>query len=57
MLLNNMYVQAINLAEDVLSNTKLVEEKKHLQLFFSEIAQSSGKYAFGIHDTMQVTSK
>jgi len=45
------------LASDVLAATKLVQEKKILQQYFSEIAQNSGKYCFGIDETMKVRNE
>lgn len=45
--------QAIDMSTEVLSNVKLVEEKKMLQNFFDEINMDTGKYCFMIHDTLQ----
>ncbi|CAB75769.1 Translation release factor eRF1 [Schizosaccharomyces pombe] len=44
--------QAIELAADTLSNVKYVQEKKLIQRFFDEISLDSGKYCFGVVDTM-----
>jgi len=44
--------QAIELASPVLSNVQLVRERQLLQTYFEEIACDSGKYCFGINDTM-----
>ena len=44
--------QAIELSSEILSNVKLVNEKKILKLYFDEIAQDTGKYCFGIKETM-----
>lgn len=45
--------EAIKLSADLLSNVKLVQEKKLLQRYFDEIDQDSGKYCCGIDDTMR----
>jgi len=45
--------QAIELSQEALSNVKFLREKKAIESFFSEIAQDSGKYVFGIEDTMK----
>ena len=45
-------VQAIELAADALSNVKFVREKKLLAQYFSEISQDTGKYCFGVKDTL-----
>jgi peptide chain release factor subunit 1 len=38
----------------VLQNVKFIREKKFIQQFFDEIAQDSGKYCFGVEDTLRV---
>ena len=45
--------QAIELSQDALKNVKFVHEKKILGKFYEEIAKDSGKYVFGIKDTME----
>jgi peptide chain release factor subunit 1 len=45
--------EAIRLSADVLSNVKLVQEKRLIQKYFDEIEQDTGKYCFGINDTMR----
>ena len=45
--------QAIDQTFDILSNVKLVQEKKLLTKFFDEIAKDTYMYCFGIHDTMK----
>merc|ERR1719321_350005 len=45
--------QAIELASDTLKNVKLVQEKKLVSKFLDEVAQDTGKFCFGIKDTMQ----
>jgi peptide chain release factor subunit 1 len=45
--------QAIELASEALSNVKFVQEKKLIQKYFDEISQDTGKYCFGIDDTLK----
>ena len=45
--------QAIELSQDALKNIKFIHEKKILEKFYEEIAKDSGKYVFGIKDTME----
>ena len=48
--------QAIDLAEELIGNVRLVEEKKLLSQFFDSIATATGdevKYCFGLGDTLQ----
>ncbi|XP_049847899.1 eukaryotic peptide chain release factor subunit 1-like [Schistocerca gregaria] len=49
----NGFNQAIDLCQEVLRGVKYVYEKKILGIFFDQIAEDSGKYCFGIHQTMQ----
>ena len=44
--------QAIQLSANILSNVKLMEEKKLLEKFFEEINKDTGKYCFGIQQTI-----
>ena len=46
-------IQAIDLASESLANVKFVQEKKLIQKYFDEISQDSGKYCFGIVDTLK----
>lgn len=48
----NGFNQAIDLAAGALKNVQLVREQHLLQKYFEEIALDSGKYCFGIRDTM-----
>ncbi len=48
----NGFNQAIQLSQDLLENVKLIEEKKLLEEYFQEITLDSGKYCFGIEQTM-----
>ncbi|KAI0668446.1 peptide chain release factor eRF/aRF subunit 1 [Trametes maxima] len=49
----NGFNQAIELAAEALSNVKFVQEKKLIQKYFDEISQDTGKYCFGIDDTLK----
>lgn len=49
----NGFNQAIELAADALANVKFIQEKKLIQSYFDEISQDSGKYVFGVKDTLQ----
>lgn len=49
----NGFNQAIELAAESLSNVKFVQEKKLIQHYFDEISQDTGKYCFGIDDTLR----
>jgi peptide subunit release factor 1 (eRF1) len=46
-------IKAIDLASESLANVKFVQEKKLIQKYFDEISQDSGKYCFGIVDTLK----
>ncbi len=48
----NGFNQAIELAAEALSNVKYVEETRLIASYFDEIARDTGKYCFGIKDTM-----
>lgn len=45
--------QAIELAAESLANVKFVQEKRLIQHYFDEISQDTGKYCFGIDDTLK----
>jgi len=49
----NGFNQAIELAQDCLANVKFIREKKLLTTYFGEIAKESGRYCFGVKDTLQ----
>ncbi|KAK4688449.1 peptide chain release factor subunit 1, partial [Tremellales sp. Uapishka_1] len=49
----NGFNQAIELAADSLANVKFVQEKKLIQKYFDEIATDTGKYCFGVDDTLK----
>jgi len=49
----NGFNQAIELASDALSNVKFVQEKKLIQKYFDEISLDTGKFCFGVEDTLR----
>ncbi|XP_053213101.1 eukaryotic peptide chain release factor subunit 1 [Panonychus citri] len=49
----NGFNQAIELSAEVLSNVKFIQEKKLIGRYFDEISQETGKYCFGIEDTLK----
>ncbi|KAK9768045.1 translation termination factor eRF1 [Basidiobolus ranarum] len=49
----NGFNQAIELSGEVLANVKFIQEKKLIQKYFDEISQDTGKYCFGIDDTLK----
>ncbi|XP_013379690.1 eukaryotic peptide chain release factor subunit 1 [Lingula anatina] len=49
----NGFNQAIELASDSLSNVKFIQEKKLIGRYFDEISQDTGKYCFGVEDTLK----
>jgi len=50
---DNGFNQAIELSTEVLQNVKFIQEKKLISTFFDEIAQDTGKYCFGVDDTLR----
>jgi len=50
---DNGFNQAIELSTEVLQNVKFIQEKKLISTFFDEIAQDTGKYCFGVDDTLK----
>jgi len=48
----NGFNQAIELSAEVLSNVKFIQEKKLISRYFDEIAQDTGKYCYGVKDTL-----
>lgn len=50
----NGFSQAIELASDTLANVKFVQEKRLISRFFDEISQDTGKYGFGVSETLQL---
>lgn len=49
----NGFNQAIELTSDTLSGVKFIHEKKVIGRFYDEIAKDTGKYVFGLKDTME----
>lgn len=49
----NGFNQAIELSAEVLSNVKFIQEKKLIGRYFDEISQDTGKYCFGVDDTLR----
>ncbi|XP_060076550.1 eukaryotic peptide chain release factor subunit 1 [Ylistrum balloti] len=49
----NGFNQAIELAADALANVKFIQEKKLIGRYFDEISQDTGKYCFGVDDTLR----
>jgi peptide chain release factor subunit 1 len=50
---SSLFAKAIELAAESLANVKFVQEKKLIQKYFDEISQDTGKYCFGIDDTLK----
>jgi len=48
----NGFNQAIELCAEALANVKFIQEKKLISKFFEEIAQDTGKYCYGVTDTL-----
>lgn len=49
----NGFNQAIELVSDILSNVKFIQEKRLIQKYFDEISQDTGKYCYGVEDTLK----
>ncbi len=49
----NGFNQAIEMSAEVLANVKFIQEKKLIQKYFDEISQDTGRYCFGIDDTLK----
>jgi peptide chain release factor subunit 1 len=48
----NGFNQAIELSADSLANVKFIREKKLLANYFGEISKDTGRYCFGVADTL-----
>merc|ERR1719310_1098292 len=48
----NGFNQAIELSAETLKNVKFIQEKKLITKFLDEVAQDTGRYCFGINDTI-----
>ena len=51
---DNGFNQAIELSADTLANVKFVQEKKLISHYFDELARDTGKFCFGVNDTLKV---
>jgi peptide chain release factor subunit 1 len=49
----NGFNQAIELSAESLSNVKFIQEKKLIARYFDEISQDTGKYCFGVDDSLK----
>ena len=49
----NGFNQAIELSAQILANVKFIQEKKLIGKYFEEISQDTGKYVFGVDDTLK----
>ncbi|ODQ81268.1 hypothetical protein BABINDRAFT_160640 [Babjeviella inositovora NRRL Y-12698] len=49
----NGFNQAIELSAETLSNVKFIQEKKLITKYFDEISQDTGKFCYGIDDTLK----
>ncbi|KAJ2448846.1 translation termination factor eRF1 [Coemansia sp. RSA 2424] len=49
----NGFDQAISLSQESLSNVKLVQETKLIEKLFDEISLDTGKYSYGVMDTLK----
>ncbi|KAG5519289.1 hypothetical protein PMAC_001914 [Pneumocystis sp. 'macacae'] len=49
----NGFNQAIELVSDILSNVKFIQEKRLIQKYFDEVSQDTGKYCYGVEDTLK----
>eukprot|EP00835_Amoeboradix_gromovi_P004420 NODE_343_length_10566_cov_0.542371.p5 type:complete len:342 gc:universal NODE_343_length_10566_cov_0.542371:2338-1313(-) len=45
--------QAIALSQEVLKSVKFIREKQLLEKYFEEISKDTGKYVFGVQDTLK----
>ncbi|NP_001104641.1 Eukaryotic peptide chain release factor subunit 1-like [Danio rerio] len=49
----NGFNQAIELSAEILINVKFMQEKKLIGRYFDEISQDTGKYCYGVEDTLR----
>ncbi|XP_039009563.1 eukaryotic peptide chain release factor subunit 1-2-like, partial [Hibiscus syriacus] len=49
----NGFNHAIELSAEILSNVKFIQEKRLIGKYFEEISQDTGKYVFGVDDTLK----
>ncbi|KAI9216497.1 putative eukaryotic peptide chain release factor subunit 1-3 [Blastocladiella britannica] len=50
---DNGFNQAIELSSEMLANVKFIQEKQLINKYFDEISVDSGKYCFGVEDTLK----
>lgn len=50
---DNGFNQAIELSADSLANVKFIQEKKLIGRYFDEISQDTGRFCFGVGDTLR----
>lgn len=50
---DNGFNQAIELSAEILANVKFIQEKRLIGKYFDEISQDTGKYVFGVDDTLK----
>lgn len=48
----NGFNQAIEMSAEMLANVKFIQEKRLIAKYFEEISQDTGKYVFGVRDTL-----
>ncbi|CAM9022958.1 hypothetical protein WICANDRAFT_36400 [Wickerhamomyces anomalus NRRL Y-366-8] len=49
----NGFNQAIELSAEALANVKFIQEKKLITQYFDEISQDTGKFCYGVSDTLK----
>lgn len=49
----NGFNQAIELSAEALANVKFIQEKKLITKYFDEISQDTGKFCYGVDDTLK----
>lgn len=49
----NGFNQAIELSAETLSGVKFIQEKKLINSYFDEISQDTGKFCYGVEDTLK----
>jgi len=49
----NGFNQAIELSAEILQNVKFIQEKRLIASYFEEISQDTGKYVFGVADSLK----
>ncbi|PWZ27421.1 Eukaryotic peptide chain release factor subunit 1-1 [Zea mays] len=49
----NLFNQAIEISAEILANVKFIQVKKLIGKYFEELSQDTGKYVFGVDDTLK----